>query len=154
MPNRTYTERELQLTLEWAAQTYPNAKVINRYRINRPPGFSVPGYTEDQIIALLKPTGYMIDAVVILPNMTLIVEAKTDNESQAVGQLLFYVYLLRKYADIQDFDCSNLVPVLLFAKVDRDLMGFAQVMGVSNTLYSPDWIQDFLKNGYSKAGQG
>src|SRR5437867_4343236 len=146
MANRGYQEREIRLLVEWAGVTFPFARLITRYRIIRPPPLIAPGFTEAEMIRLLKPTGYMIDGVIIDGTVTYVVEAKTDNESQALGQLLYYVYLLKRYAELQEFRVDDVRPVLLFARLDRDLFDFAQGKGVAATVYSPSWIQEFLRS--------
>jgi len=149
LSNRGYTDRELRLVTEWAATAYPEARVIQRYRVGTPPPYVPPGWTSEQVQALMKPTGFMVDAVVELPTTTLVVEAKTDNESAAVGQLLFYVWLMKKYPQYQEVDVTHLLPVLLFARQYPDLLDFAASLGVATSMYSPDWIQEFLRVGYT-----
>jgi hypothetical protein len=148
MTNRSYTQREIRLALEWAALTYPGASVYSQYRIIVPPAVTIPGMSPEQTINLLKPTNYMVDLVIELADRTLVVEAKTDNESQALGQLALYVQLLNKYPALQEFQVRQLVPVLLFAKVDQEIAELATAAGVTVAVYSPDWIQPFLQNGY------
>jgi len=151
LSSRTYTERELRLALEWASARYPGYRTINRYRIATPPPLIPPGFTAAQAVALFKPTNFMADLVIVVGQNTLVVEAKTDNESQAIGQLKFYVWLMRKYGTLQDVPVDNVVPVLLYAREYPDLVAFAKSEGIAVELYSPDWIQPFLKSGYTGA---
>jgi hypothetical protein len=148
MSKRTYTEREMRLALEWASFSYRSARVISRYRILSGELPSIPGLTADQARGLLKPTGLMADLVIETKDLTLVVEAKTDNETQAIGQLLYYVYLMRKYPELQDVDTKHLVPVILLARRPPDIEEFAQEYGVAVAYYSPPWIQEFLVQGY------
>ncbi len=131
---------------------FPDRPVISRYRISVPPAVVPPGYTLEEILRLLKPTGFMVDLVIRDVDVTRIVEAKTDNESQAIGQLLFYRYLLEKYAALQEFPALPVVPVLLFARHNQDLEEFARSLGVQVAFFSPPWIQEFLRMGYSGGG--
>jgi hypothetical protein len=151
LSSRSYTERELRLALEWAALRYPGYRTINRYRIATPPPFVPPGFTGDQAVALFRPTNFMADLVIVVGETTIVVEAKTDNESQAIGQLQFYVWLMEKYATLQDVPTSDVRPVLLYAREYPDLVAFAKKIGIDVELYSPDWIQPFLKSGYTGA---
>ena len=91
----------------------------------------------------------MADLVIVVGETTLVVEAKTDNESQAIGQLKFYVWLMQKYASLQDVPVANVEPVLLYARDYPDLVAFAKSEGIGVELYSPDWIQPFLRTGYT-----
>ncbi len=143
-----YEDREVRLVMEWAGGRFPKARQIFRYRINQPPPYVPPGWTEEQAVRLYKPTGFMVDAVVEHPNITWVVEAKTDNESQAIGQLLFYVYLIKKHASMQEFDTRNVAPLILLARDNPQIEEFARSVGVVVEVYSPPWIRDFLKNGY------
>ena len=149
MSNRTYEDREIRLVTEWVSQVYPRERVVFRYRIVTPPPYVPAGWTADQATQLLKPTGFMVDAVVLKVNESVIIEAKTDNESQAIGQLKFYKYLIETYPTLQDFSVGLVHPVMLFARVNPDLQKFALQEGVDVSVYSPDWIQSFLKNGYT-----
>lgn len=149
MANRGYEEREIRLALEWAHKNYPGARIFSRYRILTGPLPSVPGFTEAQIRGVLRPTGLMADLVIVLEDSVLVVEAKTDNETQAIGQLLHYVYLLKKYPELQEFPTDNLIPVILVARAPADLIEFADSQGVHVAVYSPDWLQPFLERGYS-----
>ena len=118
--------------------------------MSQPPPRPVPGFTLEETIQLLKPTAFMVDAVVETPEGTYIIEAKTDNESQAIGQLLFYQFLMKRYAALQDVDVTRTRPTLLFARRNADLEEFANDLGVIVAYYSPDWIQEFLRMGYTK----
>ena len=63
MANRGYQEREVRLALEWAALNFPRERMISRYRIltGHPP--AIPGFTIEETLQLLKPTGLMADAM-------------------------------------------------------------------------------------------
>jgi hypothetical protein len=150
--NRGYTDRELRLVTEWSARTWPGARVIQRYRINLPPPFVPQGWTLDDVLRLMKPTGFMVDAVVVVPGITFLVEAKTDNESQAIGQLAYYTWLIAKYSKLQEFPTENIQPVLLYARINPELEAFATSLGIAVEHYSPEWIQTFLRQGYTGGG--
>ena len=146
---KAYEEREIRLALEWAALSYPGARVISRYRILTGPLPVVPGFAPFQVAQLLKPTGLMADLVIPLGKSTVVVEAKTDNETQAIGQLLYYVFLMKRYPELQEVPVDQVEPVILLARRIPDIVDFAKQYGVTVALYSPGWIQDFLRTGYS-----
>lgn len=148
MANRGYTDRETRLALEWAARAYPGARVISRYRILTGQLPNVPGFTADEVARLLKPTGLMADLVLVLPEITIVVEAKTDNETQAIGQLLYYVFLMQKYPELQEVPVAKMGAIILLARRIPDIVEFANKLGVQVAFYTPDWIRPFLQQGY------
>lgn len=148
MSSRGYTERETRLALEWASINFPGARVISRYRILGGPLAQLPGLTLEETRQIMKPTGLMADLVIVLPDRTIVVEAKTDNETQAIGQLLYYVYLMQKYPELQEVPVDHVQPVILLARRIPDVEEFALRFGVGVSFFSPPWIRPFLENGY------
>src|SRR2546427_589176 len=74
---KAYEEREIRLALEWAALSYPGARVISRYRILTGPLPVVPGFAPFQVAQLLKPTGLMADLVIPLGKSTVVVQVES-----------------------------------------------------------------------------
>ncbi len=149
MPNRGYEEREVRLALEWASLNFPKDRTISRYRILAGEVRAIPGFTLQETLQLMKPTGLLADLVIVNPSGTYVIEAKTDNETQAIGQLLYYVYLMKKYPGLQEVPVDVVYPIILLARSLPDIVEFAQLMGVAVAFYSPPWIQEFLRTGYS-----
>jgi len=130
---------------EWVEATWPDRRIPRTYNLKL-------GRLPEELIAALgiKPTYFtrarwFCDCVVEEPDKLVLIEGKIEQESSAVGQLLFYRWLIDR---TQDFPYSKDKPrelVLLVTREIEDLELFAKEIGIQVEHYEPTWIMPHLE---------
>jgi len=122
-------------------------------RIGAPPPELVEQYGLRKADRMMKPFMRWADAIVITPEELLIVEGKIRSTPAVVGQLEFYVELVKKTPDLQLYMDRRIVPVLLTPWADIDLVPYAESRGIRVEYYHPPWIDEYLREiqGYREA---
>lgn len=133
--SRRYQQDEYRLVAEWVVKNYPYEHVEFGMRLG-PDAFGI-----------MKPTAPKVDAFIhTSPNLTL-VEGKIDNESQALGQLLYYRFLVPRTPGYQHVDPMKIGLIIILVRDLPLLEEFAHSLGISVVKYCPDWIRERATRG-------
>lgn len=133
-----------RLLQEWVAVKYPSAIPLYELRLGPTSAHVVGVHITPALEAMLRTENWYADAVLIIPGVTLIVEAKMQANPSAVGQVLFYSRLALQTPALEQYRNQPIQPVVLFAEEDDAVSNFARSFGVRVEIYSPAWIEDYL----------
>jgi hypothetical protein len=143
---RRRTPASTMLLHEWVSAKYPLAQVFYELRLGPTQKHLVGVEVSPQLEAMLRVANWYADAIIVTPNEGLVVEAKVDPDSGAVGQALFYRTLIFSTPAMQPFLHLQFNPVVLFAEDDSAMTPWARSLGVRVEIYTPTWIQTYLVN--------
>jgi hypothetical protein len=142
MGARAYAQREWRLLSWWLATYHADAEIVMNQRVG-PALTTLPAGTP---VAASSQAAYVrnrwTDAIVIYPQMAILVEAKLDPDPGVFSQLIHYLRLLR--LDPSFTELNNL-PIQLVALVYRDdpqVSIEAPWYGVNWVVYQPP-LTDF-----------
>lgn len=135
---------EKRLLEEWIAAKYPQAQTMLNLRLGPTQKHLVNVEVTPQLEAMLRVSNWYADAVILLPNELLVIEAKVDPLPEAVGQTLFYSRLIYRTPGLESVNPALIVPVVLFGEDDSEVSTFARQLGCRVEIYTPAWIADYL----------
>ncbi|UTU47203.1 hypothetical protein [Huginn virus] len=148
---RPWSPRETQMLSDFLAKTFPNADVRVRVRLGPlpdvPPELKAVGIDSN----LYKVTQMWSDAVVILPEKVIIIEAKVRAYPSVVGQLLHYKKLYFQTAEFRPYHSRPLELWLLYAFSDQETLRFAEENGIKTINFKPDYIQEYYLERLKKS---
>jgi hypothetical protein len=143
---RRRTPASTMLLHEWVSAKYPLAQVFYELRLG-PTQKLVSGVSLSPALeTMLRNSNWYADAIVVTPAEGLVVEAKVDPDSGAIGQALFYRTLIMSTPAMQPYLHMQFNPVVLFAEDDTTMTPWARSLGVRVEIYTPTWIETYLVN--------
>jgi hypothetical protein len=134
-----------ELLREWAALKYPGVHLYENLRLGPTTSSLVNVTVTPALEAALRVNNWYADGVLILPAEIKLIEAKVKAVPNAVGQVLFYLRLVRTTPALSTFPHLPVNPMVLFAEKDPDVIAFAQGLGCEVEVYTPAWIADYLQ---------
>ena len=150
---RAYIEREMRMLVEYILMRWPGREFSTRVRLGPPPEIEVEGFTPEQVAGAFKPTHPMADGVVYDPPDLWLIEAKVDNESQALGQLALYRRLAERTPGLLRSGAERIRPLLLMARRIPDVISLAAEMNVEVDFFTPEWLREFIRTGYPRVSR-
>lgn len=143
MARRKYRLIETRMLSDWLAKVYPNRKKIIRSWLG-------PTGTSDQLDragvttrVLLPFGGGWVDAIILGPDWTRLVEACVVADTRHVGQLEGYVRLFRETEEYRDRWDKAIIPVLLYGYPRTLALRMARDKGFETIRYAPDFIRAY-----------
>jgi len=100
-------------------------------------------------IALSRPFRPECDAVVVLPNYLLLVEAKVWNVVNGLAKLPLYKSLVPVTPELKEYQPREVLMELVVGWTNPNLERMASDAGVKVVLYNPPWLADVV-NGMHK----
>ena len=148
---KTFEPREERMLSEWLARTYQTGRIIQRVRLgpiltnlaNAPLNLA-----EYNLVGNVR---RWADAVVILPDRVVLIEAAILPDPGDVSRLHLYAELWPHTPEYSEYTGLPLELVLLTAIPDPVLVRIAGKFGVSCVQYTPDWISEYLATLTSRA---
>jgi len=145
LARKKWMPREKRMLADWLARNYPAERVQERVwlgpivRGELMPG---PGVTER---VLLPFGGGWADALVLLPDRTLLIECKIRANPEAIGELQLYERLFRRTEEFRDRWDLPLELVLLYAYGRREVLELAKELGITLIEFRPSYIREYYR---------
>jgi len=136
---------ETRLVAEWLAEFHRDHYFQTRVRLGSLPA-NVGAEDLDDGEARLVHSAFArwADAIVILEDRTILVEAKVICHPTAIAQLMLYKRLL-PFSQFLNLRADKPVePVLLYARPDPLVIQMAHEQGISTVQFDPPWVADYL----------
>jgi len=150
IPPRRNARRQAstELLSEWLALYHRDARVFHNLRLGPAPAVPRGFVPSPEIERMLKRRNRYADAVVVTPAELLVVEAKMDPSSAAIGQVLDYADLVTSSPELAPYASLQIVPVVLWPADDPIAHRRAAALGVRVEIYTPSWYEEWLREGY------
>ncbi len=149
MPNWAGTKiepREERLVSEYLERTWPKARKVVRVRLGQVQALlptEVLSQPELNMIGVLR---RWADAVVLLPDRSIIVEGAILPDPGDISRLLYYEALFKRTPEYSDRWPLPVEKVLLLAIPDPLLVSLGSASGVRVVTYTPAWIQAYVES--------
>lgn len=133
------------MLVEWLTRTYPGDAWMTRVRLGSPRS-SVP--RADMTVeerAMVGVWRRWADAVVLLPEELLLVEAAIRPNPGKIGQLELYQMLVPHTPELSQYRDRPVAMVLLYAIEDPAVNLLARRKGIRCIQYKPEWLPDYLE---------
>lgn len=151
---RQWQPRELRMLAEWLAETYPRAEYMTRVRLGRIEPRVDSGQLTDAEIRQIGVHRRWADAVVLLQDRVLLIEAKIRPQPGVISQLELYARLLPHTPELADHIHKPLEIVLLYAVEDELITLMAREKGFRCVYYRPAWVDAYLDELYPRERTG
>lgn len=141
---RRYEARERRYIADYVKGHFPNEIVHFNLRLYEDPKVAVPGLSEKASRRLLSRTGIYVDALVELEGVVLLIEAKVENEVQALGELVQYAMMLPLTPGWENIT-PNMIRLRLVSPVKKDfIIRMAERFAIEIDTWAPDYILEYL----------
>ena len=142
---RKWQPRELRLVSEYVAANFPEG--IKKFRVRLGtihPGFDVSAL-DSGAKAMLTRFNRWADAVVILPDRLIIIEATIPPRAEKVAQLEMYEQLLTTTPEFEPYLNRRVEKLLVMGVKDPTVEIFARQRGIKVVVFVPEWLPEYLK---------
>lgn len=151
---RQWQPRELRMLSEWLAETYPRQEYMTRVRLGRiEPRVDSDGLTDEEIRQIGVHRRWA-DAVVLLQDRVILVEAKIRPQPGVISQLELYARLLPHTPELAKHANKPVEMVLLHAIEDDLVNQLAREKGIQCVYYRPAWVDKYLDELYPRERSG
>lgn len=147
---REWQPREQRLVAEYLAKFYPKYEVRTRVHIGYVQPRLMGKFVSEATERLVGVFRNWVDAVIIMPDKLVMIEAKILPRPGVVGQILFYEGQLPFTPEFAEHKHKPIESVLLCAIEDPRLTKFAREHGIRVVVYRPKWIDAYLKIVYAR----
>lgn len=131
---------------EWLQATYPRDHWSTHVRLGSLPLGTNTENLDDAETRMIHGTfARWADAIVALPDRTLLVEAKVVAHPNAIAQLMVYRELVPFTPTIKIRSSVPIEPVMLYARPDDIVLTVAAQHSITCIQYDPPWIDDYLR---------
>ena len=149
MPNsrqkRSWQPRESQMLAEWLALFHSGDQYKMRVRLGSPrPTTPRPDMTPEEL-AMVGVWRRWADALVVLPDKLILIEAAIRPNPGKIGQLELYRLLLPHTPEYSTHKDLPIELLLLYAIEDPAVVMLARSKGIRCVLFKPMWLDDYLK---------
>lgn len=143
---RNWAPREQRLVSEFIAEFYPEYESRTHVHLGSTPPrlrgrFAKP--TDERLVGVFR---RWADAIVIMPDRIVLIEAKILPHPGVLSQLKLYARLLPSTPELVEHKNKPIERVLLCAIPDPLLNQMCREEGVRVVIYRPRWITAYLKH--------
>jgi len=140
----------MRLLSEFLAEHYQGVEYRTRIRLGKiQPRLDGKYITEEERLNLGTFRRWA-DALVILPDRLILIEAKIRPQPGVISQLQLYKRLLPNTPELQRFRDRPLEMLLVYAIRDDLLISMAREEGIRCIQYRPAWVDEYLKELYPR----
>jgi len=129
---------------EYLAKFYPNDETRTRVRVGSYPSALHPELLSGGEQRALGVWRRWADAIVIMPDRLILIEAAIRPSPGDISQLELYAYLLPKTPELAEHKDKPIEKVLLYALEDPVLVRMARERGIRIVYFHPSWIDEYL----------
>ena len=148
--SRRWQPRELRLVSEFLAQEYRDYPYQTHVRLGsiRP---RVDGaFVGDEEVRMLGVFRRWADALVILPDRLVLIEAAIRPEPGDISMLELYERLIPNTPELAEHVGKPVEKVLLYCMPDDLLLTLAREKGIQVRYFRPAWVEEYLKELYPR----
>lgn len=141
-------EWEAQYVSAYVAQRYPGQSVRIHAHLGTQPRSADGKFLEPAEERLMRVYMRWADAIVFLPEETVIIEGKLRSSEylKALGELELYIELLQHSAEYASMISSRIVGELLVPVEDPTVSVLARRKGFRVVIWSPPWLKAYMDN--------
>jgi len=147
---RQWQAREMRLVSEYLAKYYPDHPTQTRVRVGSLPLALHPEFVSGGEQRALGVWRRWVDAIVIMPDRLILIEANIRPAPGKISQLELYERLLPMTPELAEHKDKPIEKVLLFALEDKAIEAQARDRGIKVVYFRPPWIEDYLKILYPR----
>lgn len=137
---------ETRMVSEYLVQQYPKFTAMQAVPLGAIDNALMATAGYQKAIGLSRPYRPEADAIVILPNYLLLIEAKVWNVVNGLSKLPLYASLVPVTPELQQYMPRQILMELVVGTTNSNLQTMAAKMGVSIKLYNPPWLQDVVNS--------
>lgn len=137
-------QRERRLVLDYVMTKYPDAIKFFNYRVGGVPSSLHRNKDVMENPSLAIPWARYVDAIVVLPEKLILIEAKLPAKLEAVAQLMMYKQLVPLTPELANYRSLPIQLLLVTARPDPQLIGFANQQGIDVDIFQPDYALEYL----------
>lgn len=142
---------EMRLVGEWLAEFHAGSYYQTRVRLGSLPlGTNLDALDDGEARLVHSAFARWVDAIVALPDRTLLVEAKLVAHPGALSQLKLYERLVPQSFGLNVRSDKPLELVLLYAKEDPLVTQIAIEMGIRPVQFHPAWVDEKLSTKFAR----
>jgi len=147
---RQWQPRELRMVAEFLAQEYPDAAYLSHVRLGRIQPRLEGTYISDEEARMLGVFRRWADAIVLLPDRLVLIEAAIRPEPGDISRLELYERLIPNTPELQEHVGKPIEKILLYAMPDDLLLTMAREHGIIVRYFRPPWIEGYLAELYPR----
>lgn len=142
--NRSYNPWETRMIGEWVAQSFPDAEWSTNVRLGTLTPRDYHGRFTQEELRLLGVWRRRVDAVVILPDRLLLVEAVLRSQPGKLSTLQLYERLVPQTPELAAYSHLRVQLVLLYVIEDPCLTLLAQEQGILPIQFVPSFFDEWF----------
>ena len=140
-----YTPWEIMMLSEWVAKTFPDVRWSTNVRLGKPEPRNQDGQYAREELILLGAWRRRVDAIVILSDRLLLVEAILRAEPGKISVLKLYEALVPQTPELAEFSHLPVQKVLLYCIEDPVLNIIAKKEGILPIQFVPSFFDEWFK---------
>lgn len=144
MAKRSYTPWEIMMISEWVAKSFPAARWQTNVRLGKPQPRNADGQYSADELTLLGCWRRRVDAIVVLEDRVLLVEAILRADPGKVSILKLYEKLVPQTPELAEFGHLPIQKVLLYAIEDPVLNVVARDEGILPIQFVPSFFDQWF----------
>jgi len=147
---RDWEPREMRLVAEYLAKHYPGYETLTRVRLGSVREDLVSSEFTEAELRAVGVWRRWADAVVVMPDRLVLIEAKIRPSPGDISQLELYEHLLPFTPELADHKHKRIEKVLLWALNDEVVAAMARQRGIRVVMFKPSWVDDYLATLYPR----
>ena len=129
---------------EYLLAKYSQFHSINAVPLGRVDESLMATHGYQRALGLSRPYRPEADAIVILPNYLVLIEAKVWNVVNGLAQLPLYKTLIATTPELQQYLPRDILMEVVVGWTNANLETMARGLGVSVVVYSPPWLANVV----------
>ena len=147
---RNWEPREMRLVAEYLAKHYAKYEAMTRVRLGSVHPDLQPGSLSDAELRAVGVWRRWADAIVIMPDRLVLIEAKIRPNPGDISQLELYEHLLPLTPELAEHKSKRIEKLLLWALPDDAVAAMARERGIRVVMFKPNWVDDYLETLYPR----
>ena len=137
---------ETRMTAEYLLKEYPKFQSITACPLGRVDEALMAAQGYRRAIGISRPYRPEADAIVILPNYLLLIEAKVWQVVNGLAKLPMYKSLIPFTPELKQYLPREVLMELVVGWTNSNLEIMARDAGVTIKVYSPQWLQEVVNS--------
>ena len=142
---RPWEPREMRLVEDYCKEFYSGAKVLYRVRLGSAPLVVKSKFGKDRGERWFQPFKPWADAVIILPDQVILLEAKLRATTAALGQVLMYRDVFFDTPEFVQYKGRELITRVISPWWDEKIANLLHQYKIETEYYEPAWVEDYVE---------